>query len=61
MAELQLDPKKTALVLIDLQNAIVGMNSVPRQRSSKTPKNLPKFFAHMALLSSTCASISTTS
>jgi nicotinamidase-related amidase len=29
MAELQLDPKKTALVLIDLQNAIVGMNSVP--------------------------------
>ena len=29
MAELQLDPKKTALVIIDLQNAIVGMNSVP--------------------------------
>ena len=29
MAELQLDPTKTALVLIDLQNAIVGMNSVP--------------------------------
>jgi nicotinamidase-related amidase len=29
MAELKLDPKKTALVLIDLQNAIVGMNSVP--------------------------------
>jgi nicotinamidase-related amidase len=29
MAELQLDPKKTALVLIDLQNAIVGMNPVP--------------------------------
>src|SRR5580693_2933448 len=29
MAELRLDPKKTALVLIDLQNAIVGMNSVP--------------------------------
>jgi len=29
MAALQLDPKKTALVLIDLQNAIVGMNSVP--------------------------------
>jgi nicotinamidase-related amidase len=27
--ELQLDPKKTALVLIDLQNAIVGMNPVP--------------------------------
>src|SRR6202041_1676925 len=29
MAELQLDPNKTALVLIDLQNAIVGMNPVP--------------------------------
>ncbi len=29
MAELQLDPKKTALVLIDLQNAIVSMNPVP--------------------------------
>src|ERR1700722_14231370 len=29
MAELQLDPKKTALVVIDLQNAIVGMNSAP--------------------------------
>jgi nicotinamidase-related amidase len=29
MAELQLDPKKTALVLIDLQNAIVGINPVP--------------------------------
>lgn len=29
MAELRLDPKKTALVLIDLQNAIVGMNTAP--------------------------------
>jgi nicotinamidase-related amidase len=29
MAGLQLDPKKTALVLIDLQNAILGMNPVP--------------------------------
>jgi nicotinamidase-related amidase len=29
MAELQLDPKKTALVLIDLQNAIVGMSTAP--------------------------------
>src|SRR5580698_8495535 len=29
MVELQLDPKKTALVLIDLQNGIVGMNPVP--------------------------------
>jgi nicotinamidase-related amidase len=29
MPELQLNPKKTALVLIDLQNAIVGMNTAP--------------------------------
>jgi nicotinamidase-related amidase len=29
MAELQLDPKKTALVLIDLQNAVVAMNTEP--------------------------------
>jgi nicotinamidase-related amidase len=29
LAELRLDPQKTALVLIDLQNAIVGMNTVP--------------------------------
>jgi nicotinamidase-related amidase len=29
MADFQLDPQKTALVLIDLQNAIVGMNPVP--------------------------------
>jgi nicotinamidase-related amidase len=29
MAELQLDPKKTALVLIDFQNAVLGMTSAP--------------------------------
>jgi nicotinamidase-related amidase len=29
MPELQLNPKKTALVLIDLQNAVVGMNTAP--------------------------------
>jgi nicotinamidase-related amidase len=29
MVELRLDPQKTALVLIDLQNAVVGMNPVP--------------------------------
>ena len=29
MAEFHLDPKKTALVLIDLQNAVVGMNPAP--------------------------------
>ena len=29
MAELQLDPKKTALVLIDLQNSTIGVNTAP--------------------------------
>jgi nicotinamidase-related amidase len=29
MLEFQLDPQKTALVLIDLQNAILGMNPAP--------------------------------
>jgi nicotinamidase-related amidase len=29
MAELLLDPQKTALVIIDLQNAILGMNPAP--------------------------------
>jgi nicotinamidase-related amidase len=29
MAELQLHPHKTALVLIDLQNAIVAMSTAP--------------------------------
>ena len=29
MPVLQLNPKKTALVLIDLQNAIVGVNTAP--------------------------------
>ncbi len=29
MADFQLDPQKTALIIIDLQNAIVGMNPVP--------------------------------
>ena len=29
MADFQLDPKKTAIILIDLQNAVVGMNPVP--------------------------------
>jgi nicotinamidase-related amidase len=29
MAELSLDPQKTALVIIDLQNAILGMNPAP--------------------------------
>src|ERR1700722_15294035 len=33
MPELQLNPKKTALVLIDLQNAIVGINPVPHTAS----------------------------
>jgi nicotinamidase-related amidase len=51
MAELQLDPKKTALVVIDLQNAIVGMNSVPHT-AAKVVENSKKlaeaFRAHGA-------------
>ena len=30
MVELLLDPQKTALIVIDLQNAIVGMNPLPQ-------------------------------
>ena len=41
MAELQLDPKKTALVVIDLQNAIVGMNPVPHT-AAKVVENSKK-------------------
>src|SRR6202045_4119479 len=51
MAELQLDAKKTALVLIDLQNAIVGMNSVPHTAPEvvENSKKLAKVFrAHGA-------------
>ena len=51
MAELQLDPKKTALVLIDLQNAIVGMNSVPHTAAEvvENSKKLAEVFrAHGA-------------
>jgi hypothetical protein len=33
MAQLQLDSHKTALVLIDLQNAIVGMTTAPHSRA----------------------------
>jgi nicotinamidase-related amidase len=51
MAELQLDPKKTALVLIDLQNAIVGMSPVPHT-AAKVVENSRKlaeaFRAHGA-------------
>jgi nicotinamidase-related amidase len=51
MAELQLDPKKTALVLIDLQNAIVGMNPVPHtaaQVVENSKKLAEAFRAHGA-------------
>jgi nicotinamidase-related amidase len=43
MAELQLDPKKTALVLIDLQNFTVGINPVPHTAAKvvENSKNLP--------------------
>jgi nicotinamidase-related amidase len=51
MAELQLDPKKTALVLIDLQNAVVGMNPVPHtaaQVVENSRKLAESFRAHGA-------------
>src|ERR1700752_3138970 len=51
MAELQLDPKKTALVLIDLQNAVVGMNPVPHtaaQVVENSRKLADSFRAHGA-------------
>src|ERR1700689_965550 len=41
MAELQLDPQKTALVLIDLQNAILGMTPAPH-RADKVVGNSVK-------------------
>ena len=51
MAELKLDPKKTALVLIDLQNAIVGINPVPHTAAQvvENSKKLAEVFrAHGA-------------
>jgi nicotinamidase-related amidase len=51
MAEFHLDPKKTALVLIDLQNAIVGMNTAPHTAAQvvENSKKLAEIFrAHGA-------------
>src|SRR5580698_2815367 len=51
MAELQLDPKVTALVLIDLQNAVVGMNPAPHSCSQvveNSRKLAESFRAHGA-------------
>ena len=51
MAELRLDPKKTALVLIDLQNAVVGMNPVPHSAAQvveNSKKLAAAFRAHGA-------------
>ena len=41
---LNLDSKKTALVIIDLQNAIVGMNTAPHPAAQivENSKNSPK-------------------
>jgi nicotinamidase-related amidase len=53
VADLQLDPKKTALVLIDLQNAIVGMNPVPHaaaQVVENSKKLADAFRVHGALV-----------
>jgi nicotinamidase-related amidase len=51
MTELQLDPKKTALVLIDLQNAIVGISPAPHtaaQVVANSRKLAEAFRAHGA-------------
>ena len=51
MAELQLNAEKTALVLIDLQNAVVGMNTAPRtaaQVVENSKKLAQAFRAHGA-------------
>src|ERR1700735_3913024 len=53
MAELQLDPEKTALVLIDLQNAVVGMNPVPHSAAQvvdNSQKLAAAFRVHGALV-----------
>jgi nicotinamidase-related amidase len=53
MAELQLDPKKTALVVIDLQNAIVGMSPAPHSAAQvvENSKKLAEAFrTHGALV-----------
>ena len=59
MAELQLDPQKTALVLIDLQNAVLGMTlrrTVPI-RLSKIPRSSRTLSAPRAPQLYTCVSI----
>jgi nicotinamidase-related amidase len=51
MPELQLDPKKSALVVIDLQNAIVGMSPVPHSAAQvvgNSKKLAEAFRAHGA-------------
>jgi nicotinamidase-related amidase len=51
MAELELNPEKTALVLIDLQNAVVGMNTAPHtvaQVVENSKKLAQAFRAHGA-------------
>src|SRR6202167_1038496 len=51
MTELQLDPKKTALILIDLQNAIVGISPAPHtaaQVVANSRKLAEAFRAHGA-------------
>ncbi len=60
MAELQLDPQKTALVLIDLQNAIVSMNPVPHtaaQVVENSRKLAEAFRAHGAPVVYVCVDL----
>lgn len=52
MAELKLDPKKTALVIIDLQNGIVGMSTAPHA-AAKVIENSQKLAAAFRACSAT--------
>ena len=49
MPVLQLNPKKTALVLIDLQNSALGVNTAPYAVVQVIGKSLPKPSAPPAL------------
>ena len=63
MADLRLNPQKTALVLIDLQNAVVGREPAPHSSAQvvENSRKLADAFRVHALPSSMSASISTTS
>jgi nicotinamidase-related amidase len=63
MAELRIDPAKTALVLIDLQNMILSRESAPYPSAQvvENSRKLAKRFARKAPPWFTCELTSTTS